>query len=157
MPCGDARFAGVRLETITPDNVEAAFEVRVEPEQEPFVAPVERSLAEAYANHEAAWPRLIYDGDRLVGFVMAFFAPDNPVPDFRCGIWRLNIAAGQQGRGYGRFAVEAVCAQARRRGQRRVTVLWVPHENGPEAFWRRLGFRPIGEYHGEIVGELILT
>ncbi|MFF2375957.1 GNAT family N-acetyltransferase [Streptomyces xiamenensis] len=129
----------------------------VRPEQEGVVAPVARSLADAYAHGDSAWPRLVFDGDRLVGFVMGGFDPAHPVDAFRCGIWRLNIAADQQGRGYGRFAVEAVCAEARRRGERRVTVLWVPHANGPEDFSLRLGFRPTGEkIHGQVLGALIL-
>jgi diamine N-acetyltransferase len=76
---------------------------------------------------------------------------------FRCGIWRLNIAAGHQGKGYGRFAVEGVLAEARRRGQDRATVLWVPGSAGPEQFYLRLGFRPTGEvFNGETVGALSL-
>lgn len=147
----------LRLEKVTPENVEAACALKVRPEQEGFVAPVVRSLAEAYAHGDIAWPRLIFDGDQLVGFVMGAFDPHNPVELFRCGIWRLNIAAGEQGRGYGRFAVDAVCAEARRRGHRRVTVLWEPGEHGPEEFYLRLGFRRTGqEFHGEVVGELLL-
>ena len=71
-----------------------------------------------------AWPRLILDDDRVVGFVMGNFDPENEIGAFRAGIWRLNIAADQQGQGYGRFAVEAVAAEARRRGHNRITVLW---------------------------------
>jgi diamine N-acetyltransferase len=105
-----------------------------------------------------AWPRLVYDGgDDPVGFVMGAFDPGNEFDFFRCGIWRLNIAAGHQRAGYGRFAVEAVCAQARRRGQNRVTVLWVPHAHGPEQFYLRLGFTPTGEtFHGQVVAERYL-
>ena len=147
-----------RLAEITPENVNDACRIEVRPEQQAVVSPVAWSLAVAYANQAIAWPRLILDGDEAVGFVMGGFDPAQP-PDsyFRCGVWRLNIAAGHQGRGYGRFAVEAVCAEARRRGEPRVTVLWVPHEHGPEGFYLGLGFRPTGEtFHGEIVGELLL-
>lgn len=63
----------MRLETITPDNYEAALGLSVRPDQEDLVAPVVKSLAEAYVFPEHAWPRVIYDGDRLVGFLMAFF------------------------------------------------------------------------------------
>ncbi len=92
------------------------------------MAPVAWSLAEAYVNPEIAWPRLVFDGDELVGFVMGGFDPHGPVDAFRCGVWRLNIAAGRQGNGYGRFAVEL-----------------------------RLGFRPTGEViHDQIVGEILL-
>ncbi len=150
--------SSLRLEKVTPENIDAACSLAVRPKQERFVAPVVRSLADAYVYGETAWPRLIYDGDRLVGFVMASFDPHNPVDAFRCVIWRLTIAATRQGRGYGRFAVEAVCAEARRRGQRRVTVTWVPGKHGPEDFYLRLGFRPTGQrLHGEVVGELPLA
>lgn len=150
-----------RLEKVTPDNVEAACGLRIRPDQEGLVAPVARSLAEAYAQPEIAWPRLVYDGEHLVGFVMAFFDvrfnPDDPDDRLRSGLWRLNIAADHQGRGYGRFAVESVCEEIRRRGQSRVTVTWVPGEHGPERFYRRLGFRLTGETSGdEVVGELDL-
>ena len=146
-----------RLVEITPDNVLTACKVKVRQGQNRFVAPVERSLAEAYADRESAWPRLIMDGDEAVGFVMADFAPDESEPDFRCGIWRLNIAEGRQRRGYGGFAVRAVCEEARHRGNDRITVMWVPGEGGPEDFYPALGFRPTGRVlEGEKVGELLL-
>jgi diamine N-acetyltransferase len=145
----------VRLAELTPDNVQAACRVEVKPEQQKFVAPVVRSLADAYVHYSTAWPRLILDDDRVVGFVMGNFDPDNEIAAFRAGIWRLNIAAGEQGKGYGRFAVEAIAAEARRRGQERITVLWLPGDGGPESFYLRLGFIPTGEaIGGEIVGEL---
>ena len=121
------------------------------------MAPVAQSLAEAYAQPEIAWPRLVYDGDRLVGFIMGAFDPASPIRFFRYGIWRLNIAAGEQGKGYGRFAVQAVLDEARRRGADRATVLWVPGPDGPDGFYRRIGFVPTGEeFDGEIVGEIAL-
>jgi len=147
----------LRLETITRDNVAAACRIAVRPDQESFVAPVAVSLAEAYVQPEIAWPRLVYDGDEAVGFVMGAFDPDCPIEFFRCGIWRLNIAADHQGKGCGRFAVDGVLAEARRRGQDRATVLWVPGPAGPEKFYLRLGFRPTGElFDGQVVGALSL-
>jgi diamine N-acetyltransferase len=147
-----------RLEKITPDNVSAACKLEVRPDQNDYVAPVAWSLADAYAFGDAAWPRLIFDGDALVGFVMGGFDPESPVDAFRCGIWRLNIAADQQGKGYGRFAVDAICREAERRGQKRVTVLWIPGENSPEDFYLKAGFTPTGEViDGSIVGELFLA
>jgi diamine N-acetyltransferase len=61
-----------RLEKITPTNYEAALALSVRPDQEDLVDPVVKSLAEAYVFRDYAWPRLIYDRDRLVGFLMAF-------------------------------------------------------------------------------------
>jgi diamine N-acetyltransferase len=147
----------LRLAELNPDNVQAAVDIDVKPEQQKFVAPVVDSLAQAYVHYGTAWPRLVTDDDRVVGFVMANFDPQNEVDAFRAGIWRLNIASGEQGQGYGRFAVEAVAAEARRRGVQRITVMWVQGDGGPEGFYLRLGFTPTGEViGGETVGELIL-
>jgi diamine N-acetyltransferase len=152
----------LRLVELTPDNVRAACRIEVKPEQQAFVAPVTQSIAEAYVHYSTAWPRLVQDDDHVVGFVMGNFDPANEIAAFRAGIWRLNIAGDEQGRGYGRFAVEAVAAEARRRGQKRITVLWVQGDGGPEGFYLRLGFSPTGEImtdgagRGEVVGELML-
>lgn len=146
------------LAQVTEDNVIAACELSVAPDQRRFVAPVERSLAEAYAARDTAWVRLVMDGGEAVGFVMANFAPEEPEPDFRCGLWRLAVAEGRQGRGYGRFAVEGFLTEARARGVERVTVLWVEGEGGPADFYRKLGFRATGRVlAGETVAELHLT
>jgi diamine N-acetyltransferase len=147
----------LRLVELTPDNVQAACRIEVKPEQQKFIAPVVDSLAEAYVHYGTAWPRLILDDDRVVGFVMGGFDPENEIDAFRAGIWRLNIAADEQSRGYGRFAVEAIAAEARHRGQKRITVLWVQGDDGPEGFYLRLGFTPTGQViGGETVGEMIL-
>ncbi|MFE1785447.1 GNAT family N-acetyltransferase [Streptomyces sp. NPDC059506] len=151
-----------RLEKVTPANLDAAIALRVRPDQEHLVAPVVKSLAEAYVHPGTAWPRLVMDGDRTVGFLMAFFdidfAGDGTGTDVRSGLWRLNIAAGEQGRGYGRFAVRAVADEIRRRGGTRLTATWHPGDDGPEGFYLGLGFRLTGETSGDqSVGELELA
>jgi diamine N-acetyltransferase len=153
--------AALSLAAVTPDNIDAALALRVRPEQEGLVAPVVKSLAEAYAYGETAWPRLILDGERPVGFVMAFFDirfnPERPDDRPRSGLWRLLVDAEAQRGGYGRFAVEQVCAEIRRRGGTRATVTYVPGPDGPAEFYARLGFRPTGELSGDqAVAELDL-
>ena len=143
--------AELSLAAVTAENLQQALAIQVAPEQEPFVAPVVESVAEASVT-ATAWPRLVLDGDRAVGFVMANFDPDEAVEAFRCGIWRLTVDRAAQGRGVGRFAVEAVIEEARRRGGGRVTVLWERGEHGPEGFYRRCGFLPTGE---ELFGEVV--
>ncbi|MFF2080989.1 GNAT family N-acetyltransferase [Kitasatospora sp. NPDC058162] len=141
------------LARLTPDNIDAALALRVRPDQEGLVAPVAKSLAEAYVYGDTAWPRLILDGGRPVGFVMAFFDirfdPERPGDRPRSGLWRLLVDAGEQGGGYGRFAVEQVCAEIRRRGGTRATVTYHPGQDGPAGFYARLGFRPTGELSGD--------
>jgi diamine N-acetyltransferase len=151
-----------RLEEITPGNFDTAIGLKVRADQEHLVAPVVKSLAEAYLHPGVAWPRLIVDGDRTVGFLMAFFDiswdGSETGTDRRSGLWRLNIAAGEQGRGYGRFAVESVAAEIRRRGGTRLTVTWHPGGTGPEGFYLGLGFKPTGETSGgQTVGVLELV
>ncbi|SEF38480.1 diamine N-acetyltransferase [Amycolatopsis pretoriensis] len=144
-------------ETITPANVAAACQLAVEPHQKDFVAPVAVSLAEAYTQPEVAWPRLILDDGEPVAFVMGGFDPGAEPDFFRCGVWRLNVGAGVQGRGYGRFAVETVLEEARRRGNTTATVLWIPADGGPEDFYLKLGFKPTGQtFNGEVVGRIEL-
>lgn len=146
-----------RIETITPANVDLACRIKVAPEQEQFVAPVAVSLAEAYASFATAWPRLVYVGDEPVAFVMGGFDPDAEIEFFRCGIWRLNVSAAHQRGGLGRFAVEAVLGEARRRGSKRATVMWKPGAGGPEGFYRKMGFEPTGqELAGQVVGAIDL-
>ena len=153
--------SGRRLEAITPANVEAAMAVRVRADQERFVTPVATSLAEAYAHGSVAWPRLIVVSGRPVGFVMAFldidWLGDGTRSDVRSGLWRLNVVADEQGRGHGRFAVEAVASEIRRRGGERMYTTYEPDELGPGPFYARLGFRPTGETSGgQTVAELLL-
>jgi diamine N-acetyltransferase len=149
-----------RLEVITPDNVEAACALRVLPQQNAFVEPVAESLALAYTLPSVAWPRLVYHGLALVAFVMAFHDvewPGDPTGPRRSGLWRLNVAADHQRRGYGRFAVQAVCTDLRVRGERVAYVTWKPGSDGPEGFYLSLGFRPTGEISGrEVVARLDL-
>ncbi|WP_256840025.1 GNAT family N-acetyltransferase [Ornithinimicrobium faecis] len=142
----------LKLCEVTSQNVHALMEFPLRPGQERFVAPVANSIAEASVT-PTAWPRAICDGDDVVGFVMANFDPDNELAAFRCGIWRLHVSADQQGRGVGRFAVEEVAREARRRGNEQMTVLWVQGDGGPEQFYLRCGLEPTGErLFGQILG-----
>jgi diamine N-acetyltransferase len=151
----------LRHEEITAGNLDDAIGVTVRPDQEHLVEAVVKSLAEAYVHPTIAWPRLIRNGSRPVGFLMGFFDADfaegEGSPDLRSGLWRLNVAVGEQGRGIGRFAVESVASEIRRRGGDLLTTTWHPGAGGPEGFYRALGFRTTGEFSGgQVVGELPL-
>lgn len=141
------------LAELTSDNLPGLIRLPPAPGEKSTVAPVAWSIAEAYVT-PTAWPRAILDDDEVVGFVMANWDPDSEIEAFRGGIWRLNVADEAQGRGVGRFAVEQVAAEARRRGYDKITVLWEPGADGPEQFYLKVGFRITGELFGETVGEL---
>lgn len=142
------------LVELSPDNLDAAIALPPAWGEKDTVAPVVYSIAEAYVN-PTAWLRLIMDDDQTVGFVMANWDLDNKVEAFRAGIWRLNVAHDARGRGVGTFAVEQVVEEARRRGVPRITVMWELGPEGPEDFYRKLGFTPTGEVmSGEMVGVL---
>ncbi|RYY12841.1 MAG: GNAT family N-acetyltransferase [Alphaproteobacteria bacterium] len=148
------------LQPVTSDNVEAACALRLLPHQDAHVESVAESLALAYTLPTKAWPRLVYDRSALVAFVMAFHQvdwPGDPAGVTRSGLWRLNVDARHQHQGYGRFAVSAVCADLRERGERACFVTYDAGEDGPEGFYLQLGFRPTGESSGhEVVARLDL-
>ncbi|MER5423431.1 GNAT family N-acetyltransferase [Streptosporangium roseum] len=78
--------------------------------------------------------------------------------DFRSGLWCLNVTPDAQGRGAGRFAVESVAAEVRRRGGTHMYVTWEPREGSPGGFYQKLGFQLTGEKSGgQTVGVLDLT
>ncbi|MFT4122375.1 MAG: GNAT family N-acetyltransferase [Microbacteriaceae bacterium] len=145
------------LDDLNAANIVAANSLTLRPGQEQFVVPTSYAIADAAVNPTTSWPRVVVDGDRVVGFIRANFDPDAAQEEFRCCIWRINVAADAQGAGVGRFAVMAVADEARRRGFERLTVLWEPGEEGPEAFFLRLGFTVVGETQfGESIGALAL-
>ncbi|MFI6005820.1 GNAT family N-acetyltransferase [Streptomyces sp. NPDC051366] len=153
--------SALRLEPVTAVNFDAVCAIQVRPDQAHLVSPVVKSLAEAYVHGDTAWPCAVVDGDEVVGFVMAFvdiaWDPERDSADIRSGIWRLNVDAAHQAKGYGRFAVQAVTAELRRRGAGRAYVTWEPGPGTPEPFYLGLGFRLTGELSGgQTVGVLDL-
>jgi diamine N-acetyltransferase len=108
-------------------------------------------------NPKAAWPRVVLEGDEVVGFIKGNFDPDEEREEFRASLWSINVKASAQGHGVGRFAVHALADEARSRGFERLTVMWERGEEGPEQFFLGVGFRPIGEtQYGEVIGALDL-
>jgi len=69
-------------------------------EDQPFVAPNMRSLAQAYLNPEAI-PRAIYVEDVMVGFIM--YLVDRGSGELY--LWRFMIDQAHQGKGYGTAAL----------------------------------------------------
>jgi GNAT superfamily N-acetyltransferase len=150
-------MADLRLEELNASNIVAANSLTLRPGQEQFVTPTSYAIADAFVNPLTSWPRVVLDDKKVVGFVRGNFEPDHPQVEFRSCIWRINVAADAQGTGVGTFAVNAVADEARRRGNKELTVIWDPGEEGPEVFFLRLGFIITGQtQYGENLGSLTL-
>ena len=150
-------MAELRLEELSATTIVAANSLTLRPGQEQFVTPTSYAIADAYITPLTSWPRVVLDGDEVVGFIRGNFDPDNQMPEFRSCVWRINVAASAQGLGIGRFAVQALAEEARSRGFEQLTVIWEPGEDSPEEFFLRIGFTEIGEtQYGEKIGALTL-
>jgi diamine N-acetyltransferase len=147
----------LRLEELSAKNIVAANSLTLRPGQEQFVTPPSYAIADAYIDPETSWPRVVVDGDEVVGFIRGNFDPDSSQEEFRSCIWRVTVAADAQGSGVGRFAVWALANEARSRGFDRLTAIWEEGEEGPEQFFLHTGFTVVGEtQYGEKIGVLNL-
>ena len=148
-------MAELRLVELSAATIVAVNNLSLKPGQEQFLAPVSYGIAATVVNPTTSWQRVVLDGDEVVGFVSANFDPDFPQEHFRSVLWRINVDADDQGRGVGRFAVESLIDEARNRGVDHVNVIYEAGEDGPEAFFRRVGFTPVGETaYGEVIAEI---
>lgn len=107
----------ITLRDITGDNYFQVLELKISPEQEAakFVAPVVRSLADAwyYRDEGITYPKAIYAKDDLVGFIMYDLDPEEQ----QVFIWRFLIDQRYQGKGYGRQTIEVVLKMAKEQAQ----------------------------------------
>ena len=147
----------LRLEDLSATNAVAANNLTLRRGQEQFVVPPTYAIADAYLDPTTSWPRVVLKGDKVVGFIRGNFDPDAAQEEFRSCVWRVHVAADQQGKGVGTFAVLALADEARQRGFTRLTALWEPGDDGPEAFFTNIGFVVTGEtQYGEKFGVLAL-
>lgn len=150
-------MAELRLEELSAATIVAANNLTLRPGQEQFVTPPSYAIADAAINPTTTWPRVVLDGDEVVGFIRGNFDPEADQPEFRSCVWRVNVSADAQGAGIGRFAVHALAEEAKERGFAKLTTLWEPGEDGPEQFFLRIGFVVEGEtQYGEKIGSLEL-
>ena len=147
----------LRLEELSAATIVAANGLTLRPGQEQFVTPPSYAIADAVLDPTTSWPRVVLDGETVVGFIRGNFDADNRLPEFRSCVSRINVAASAQGAGIGKFAVHALAEEARHRGFDQLTCIWEPGDDGPEAFFLKIGFEIIGEtQYGEKLGALKL-
>lgn len=146
----------LRLEELSAKTIVAANNLTLRRGQEQFVTPPSYAIADAYLSPVTSWPRVVLNGDdEVVGFIRGNFDTESTQEEFRSCIWRVTVAASEQGTGVGRFAVLALAEEAKSRGFDRVTALWEPGDDGPEQFFLHVGFTISGEsQYGENIGVL---
>ena len=150
-------MAELRLEELTAQTIVAARNLALKPGQAAFIAPETYVHSEQDLDPAGSWPRVVMNGDDLVGYVMGAFDPDATEDFMKAAVWRVHVEAKAQGTGVGRFAIQALADEARRRGFTQITVVWGSGEAGPGEFFRAVGFEIIGETpYGENLGALAL-
>ncbi|MFM9878767.1 MAG: GNAT family N-acetyltransferase [Rhodoglobus sp.] len=147
----------LRLEELSAKTIVAANNLTLRRGQEQFVTPPSYAIADSFLNPATSWPRVVLDGDSVVGFIRGNFDPEALQEEFRSCVWRVTVAGNVQGTGVGRFAVHALAEEAKSRGFNRLTALWEPGEEGPEDFFLKVGFTIVDQtQYGENIGALEL-
>ncbi|MGW8481783.1 N-acetyltransferase family protein [Microbacterium sp. NPDC055903] len=148
----------LRVVELSAATIVAVNNLSLKPGQEQYLAPVSYGIAATVINPQTSWQRVVLDRNEVVGFVSANFDEEAPEEHFRSVLWRINVDADDQGRGVGRFAVEALIDEARTRGFDHVNVIYEAGDEGPEAFFTRVGFSRVGETeYGEVIAEIRIS
>lgn len=147
----------LRLEELSAKTIVDANNLTLRRGQEQFVTPPSYAIADSFLDPATSWPRVVLDGDTVVGFIRGNFDPDATQEEFRSCVWRVTVSADRQGTGVGRFAVRALAEEAASRGFGHITALWEPGDDGPEEFFLRVGFVITGQtQYGENIGTLAI-
>lgn len=143
----------VTLVEIDRYNYLHVMDLAVAPEQKPFVATNQYSLAQAYVQPECV-PLALYAENKPVGFAMYCLDTD----DRQYWIFRLMIDQRYQGRGYGRAAMLLLIDRIRSEmdeAHDRIYISFEPENKIAKSLYESLGFVPDGRRaYGEIVYRL---
>lgn len=144
----------VTLRDITEYNLIEVMKLDVLPAQKKCVAPNSVSIAQAHYS-KTAWFKGIYLKEQPIGFVMLDLNEEKP----EYFLWRFMIDQNFQGKGYGKEAMEMIVdyVQTLPKAQELLTSC-VPGTDGPEAFYKKLGFLPTGDMEDdEMVLRLVFS
>ena len=145
----------ITLRPITDENREAVLALMVRDDQ-PFVAPNDASLRQAEeANAENpgyARPFGIYADDKLVGFCMFSFDPEDEDEEDRYWLWRFMIDKEEQGKGYGQAALAEIIKYFKKNGADRLYLSTEPENELGLHVYHKAGFKETGMIsYGEAV------
>lgn len=138
----------IHLRKITEENFIDAFNLKLAPEQERFVSHPIRSLAQAYVYREQCQPFGIYEGQTMVGYIMVIY--DYDVPEY--DIWHMMIEQAEQGKGYGKAALDRVLDYIREKpfgSSDRVTLTCNKENIRALTMYKSKGFAETGVTDGE--------
>lgn len=131
---GDKATPVVRLEQISASNRKAVLALELDKSQEDLVADNASSLKEA-KNDDDASPRAVVADDRVVGFLMYDASEREAL------IYRFMIDRREQGRGFGRAAINALIDEIRGLTHvRDVLVCYMPENEGARKLYLSIGF-----------------
>ena len=137
----------IKLQPINDNNRDAVMALSVR-EDQPFVAPNDVSLRQAdEANAEqpgVARPFAIYANEKLVGFCMFAFNPEDEDPDDRYWLWRFMIDQNEQGKGYGQAALAEIIRYFKDNGADRLYLSTKPENELGLHLYHKAGFREDG-------------
>ena len=98
------RWLVIELREISSDNYQDALTLSVRADQTNLVAPLTKSLADAYVYPESTF-RLAYDGEQVIGYLLVFPYESEGVSCVN--IVRLMIDQRFQGQGFGRALLDS--------------------------------------------------
>lgn len=132
-----------RLMQINETNFIDAFHLELADGQEHYVSNPVRSLAQAYVYYRQCTPFGIYHGDKMVGYVMVIY--DYGIPEY--DIWHMMIDQSEQGKGYGRAALQNVLDYIREKpfgDSDRVALTCNKENQTAMKLYLKAGFAPTG-------------
>lgn len=134
----------IKFESITKENFEAVINMEVNDAQSGFMENNLYSIAEC-AFEKSFIAKAIYNDETPIGFMLYYFVKDNPDYVF---LHRLMIDKSEQGKGYGRTALEAAMDLFKEEfaSIACVELMHYPDNKIGEALYDRLGFEPTGEH-----------
>lgn len=142
----------IQLQKVTRENWEEAISLRIAEEQAGFAPPVAVSLAKIYVKPDGDSvgyiPFAIYDGLRMVGFMMHAYEENT------ADMYWINgfiIDQRYQGRGYGRAALTEMTRWIASRWDRCREIRLTVHGDNRIAkrLYESAGFTPTGTVYGE--------
>ena len=129
------------LRPVTKENIDSLLALRVHDFQRGFVSTVAESLAQAYAYRDTAYPFAVYEGDKIVGFIMMAYYEAKQYYT----LWKFLIDREHQGRGVGRQALELGIAFMKERfGVSEIYTGVVPENAAAKHLYGSVGFSATG-------------